>query len=70
LLYSSDNWTIKAREATEMKYIRITAGYTWADHKTNTEFAKELNITTVLDKIQDYKRININIYIFHFTSLT
>jgi hypothetical protein len=25
-------------------------------HKTNTEIAKELNITTVLDKIQDFKR--------------
>jgi hypothetical protein len=36
--------------------MRRTAGYTWTDHKTNTEFAKELNITTVLDKIQDYKR--------------
>jgi hypothetical protein len=26
------------------------------DHKTNTEIAKELNITPVLDKMQDYKR--------------
>jgi hypothetical protein len=55
------NWTNKARDtrritATEMKYMRITAGYTWTDHKTNTEIAKELNITPVLDKIQDYKR--------------
>jgi hypothetical protein len=39
-----------------MKYMRITAGYTWTDRKTNTEIAKELNITPVLDKIQDYKR--------------
>jgi hypothetical protein len=39
-----------------MKYMRITATYTWTDHKTNTEIAKELNITQVLDKIQDYKR--------------
>jgi hypothetical protein len=39
-----------------MKYMRITAGHTWTDHKTNTEVAKELNITPVLDKIQDYKR--------------
>jgi hypothetical protein len=38
-----------------MKYMR-TAGYTWTDHKTNTDIAKELNITPVLDKIQDYKR--------------
>jgi hypothetical protein len=38
-----------------MKYMR-TAEYTWTDHKTNTDIAKELNITPVLDKIQDYKR--------------
>jgi hypothetical protein len=24
-----------------MKYMRITAGYTWTDHKTNTEIAKK-----------------------------
>jgi DNA-binding CsgD family transcriptional regulator len=52
--------TIKARDArritaAEMKYMRRTAGHTWTDHKTNTEIAKELNITPVLDKIQDYK---------------
>jgi hypothetical protein len=34
LLYSSENWTIKARDtrritAAEMKYKRKTAGYTW-----------------------------------------
>jgi hypothetical protein len=34
--------------------MRRTVGYTWTDHKT--EITKELNITTVLDKIQDYKR--------------
>ena len=42
-----------------MKYTRITAGYTWTDHKTNTETAKEINITTVLDKMQDHKRNGI-----------
>jgi hypothetical protein len=36
--------------------MRITAGYIWTDHKTNTEIARELNITPVLDKIQDYMR--------------
>jgi hypothetical protein len=39
-----------------MKYMRRTAGYTWTDHKTDTDIAKELNITPVLDKIQRYKR--------------
>jgi hypothetical protein len=36
--------------------MRRTAGYNWRDHKANTQIAKELNITPVLDKIQDYKR--------------
>jgi len=45
LLCSSENWTIKARDArritaAEMKYMRETGRYTWADYKTNTEIAK------------------------------
>jgi len=61
LLYSSENWTTVAQEArritpAEIKYMRKTAGYTWTDYKTNTEIAKELNITPVLDKIQDYRK--------------
>jgi hypothetical protein len=60
-LHGSDNWTIKTRDArritaSEIKYTRRTAGYTWTDHKTNTEIAIELNITPVLDKVKDYKR--------------
>jgi hypothetical protein len=39
-----------------MKYMRRTAGYAWTDHKTNTQFAKELKITTILDKLLEYKR--------------
>jgi hypothetical protein len=39
-----------------MKYMRITAGYTWTDHNTNTEIAEEINITPVLYKIQDCRR--------------
>ena len=40
LLYDSETWTIKARDAkrttaAEMKYMRRTEGYTWADYKTN-----------------------------------
>jgi hypothetical protein len=54
LLHGSENGTITARDtrritAAEMKYIRNTAGYTWTDYETNTENAKELNITPVLD---------------------
>jgi hypothetical protein len=61
LLYGSETWTIKARDArrisaAEMKYIRITAGYTWTNYKTNTQIAKELKITPILDKLLEYKR--------------
>ena len=61
MLYGSESWTIKARDArritaAEMKYMRRTAGYTWTDHKTNTKIAKELKITPILDKLQKYKR--------------
>jgi hypothetical protein len=56
LLYGSETWAIKARNtrritAAEMKYMRRTAGYTWTDHKTNTQIAKELKITPILDKL-------------------
>jgi len=60
LLYGSETWTIKARDArritaAEMKYMR-TAGYTWTDYKTNTQITKELKITPILDKSLEYKR--------------
>ena len=36
--------------------MRRTAGYTWADYKTNSHITKELEITPVLDKLLEYKR--------------
>ena len=39
-----------------MTYMRRTAGYTWADYKTNTQITKELKITPILDKLLEYKR--------------
>jgi len=61
LLYGSESRTIKTRDArritaAEMKYVRRTAGYTWTDHKTNKQIAKELKISPILDKLQEYKR--------------
>jgi len=61
LLYGSETWTIKASDArkitaAEMKYLRRTVGYTWADYKTNAQIAKELKITPILDKLPEYKR--------------
>jgi hypothetical protein len=68
LLYGSETWTIKARDArrisaAEMKYMRRTAGHTWTDYKTNTQIAKELKITPILHKLLEYKRkwIHVNI---------
>jgi hypothetical protein len=59
-LHGSENWTIKARgariiTAAEMIHMKKVSGYTWTDKK-NTKFAKRINITPVLDKIQEYKR--------------
>jgi hypothetical protein len=67
LLYGSETWTVRARDArrisaAEMKYIRTTARYTWTDYKTNTQIANELNIIPILDKLLEYKRnwIHVN----------
>jgi hypothetical protein len=45
LLYGSETWTIKARDArikttVELKYLRRTAGYICRVKKTNTQIAK------------------------------
>jgi hypothetical protein len=37
--------------------MRRTAGYTWTYYKPNTQIAKELKITPILDKLQEYKGI-------------
>jgi len=46
----------KTRFSLEKKYMRRTAGYIWTDYKTNTQIAKELKITPILDKLLEYKR--------------
>jgi hypothetical protein len=65
LLYGSDDWTIKARDARRItsvwiKYMRITAGYTWTDHKTNTEIAKELILHQFYTKYRTTREIGHN----------
>jgi hypothetical protein len=57
--YNSETWTIIARDArkitaADMKYMRRTAGYTRTDYKANTQIAKELKITPILDKLLEY----------------
>jgi hypothetical protein len=61
LLCGSETWTIKARDARRitaagMKYMRRTAGHTWADYRTNTQIANELKITLILVKLLEYNR--------------
>jgi len=61
LVYGNETWSIKARDArritaTEMKYMRRTAGYTLADYKTNEQIAKDLKIIRTLDNLLEYKR--------------
>jgi hypothetical protein len=36
--------------------MRPTAGYTRTDNTTNTEIAKIINVSQVLDKLQEYRR--------------
>jgi hypothetical protein len=62
-LYGSENWTTQATDAkrviaAEMTYIYMkeTVEYSWIDPKTNTDIAKKLNITLILDKTHDYNR--------------
>ena len=61
ILYGSENWTLTALqrrriEAAEMKLLRPVAGYTLYDHKTNDYIRRELRITGILDKIDEYRR--------------
>ena len=60
-LYGSENWTLTASqrrriEAAEMKLLRPLAGYTLYDHKTNDYIRRELQITGILDKIDESRR--------------
>jgi len=42
-------------EAADMKLLRPLAGYTLYDHKTNDYIRRELRITGILDKIDEYR---------------
>jgi len=61
LLHGGETRTVIARDgrritAAEMKYTIRTAGYIWTDYKTNSQIAKELKTTPILDKLLEYKR--------------
>ena len=57
-LYGSENWTLTAlqRRRIEAAEMRPLAGYTLYDHKTNDYILRELRITGILDKIDEYRR--------------
>jgi hypothetical protein len=59
-LYGSESWTLTASqrrriEGAEMKLLRPLAGYTLYDHKANDSIRRELQITCILDKIDEYR---------------
>jgi hypothetical protein len=62
----SESWTTKTKyarrrvKAAETIYVRKTAVHTWPDYKTNTDFAKELNVTPVLTKHSTIKAIEFS----------
>jgi len=60
-LYGSENWTLTALqkrriEAAEMKLLRPLAVYTLRDQQTNDYIRREIRITGILDKIDEYRR--------------
>jgi len=59
-LFGSENWTLTSSqrrriEAAEMILLRPLAGYTLFYHKTNDSIRRELQITCILDKIDEYR---------------
>jgi len=61
LLYGSATWTIKVSDArritaAEMKYMRRTAGYTWDRLQNKWTNCKGVKVTSILDKLLEYKR--------------
>jgi len=46
-------------EAAEMKLLKPLAVYTLYDHKTNDYIRRELRITGILDKIDEYRRTGL-----------
>ena len=66
-LYGSENWSLTASqgrriEMAEMKLLRPLAGYTLYDHKSNDSIRRELQISCILGKIDEY-RLNLLLYL-------
>lgn len=59
-LYGSENWILTTSqrrriEAAEMRLLRPLAGYTLLDHRTNESIHRELNISNILETIDEYR---------------
>ena len=56
-LYLHFKWVrkLKSNSLTKTKLLRLLAGYTLYDHKTNDYIRRELRITGILDKIDEYR---------------
>jgi len=54
-LYMGQKIALRTRriEAAEMKLLRPLAGYTLYDHKTNDCIRREIQITRILDKVDE-----------------
>ena len=66
-LYGSENWTLTALqrrriEGAEMKLLSPLGGYTLHDHKTKDFIRREINITGILDKTDEY-RLNWHLHL-------
>ena len=61
LFYGSENWTLTKGQASriqaaEMRFLRHLAGYIPHDHRRNTYIWQELNVMSILYRIDVYKR--------------
>jgi hypothetical protein len=60
LIYGSEISTLRKQDKTrlttsEMKFLRKTTGYTTMDHKQNEEIIRELQVSPIINKTQNYK---------------
>lgn len=61
LTYGCENWTVNRSdrrkiEAAEMRFLRPLAGYTLLDHKRNEDIRGELQISSILEKIDSTRK--------------
>ena len=60
LMNDSENWSLNRSdkrkiEAAEMRFLRLTAGYTLLDKKRSSDIREQLGIFNINDKLTQYK---------------